>query len=148
MHTLKCMCTHVLFWLTAMAMVHGSWLILFRWNTRYRFGFGQTGSTLVLVSCMQPCGGGWMNLNVSLLGVWCTMNDTIVIAHSSVTIQTHCNDNRTRPWDNFDVDWIYWTVSCYERIASTFVLMHVCTWMCHYLVYDAPWLHHNYTHVC
>ena len=40
---------------------------------------------------------------------------------------------------------MYGTVSWHERTASTLVLVHVWTWMYHYLVYNAPWLHHNCT---
>ena len=52
----------------AMTMTYGSvlMLMLIEYMKRYRIGFGPTGSTLVLV-------GACLKLNVSLLGVRCTM---------------------------------------------------------------------------
>ena len=136
-------------------MVHDSWLILIfvKYTERYRSCWLWTNReyvALVLVSCMQTY-GWWMNLNVSLLGYdvlvpWKTRSRlrTRLLLFTHTTI----NDNYTRPRINFDVEWIHGTVSCYKRTASTLTLVHVWTWICHCLVYDAPWHHRNYTLAC
>ena len=142
-------CVNTLQW---RPMVHDSWLILIfvKYTERYRSCWLWTNReyvALVLVSCMQTY-GWWMNLNVSLLGYdvlvpWKTRSRlrTRLLLFTHTTI----NDNYTRPRINFDVEWIHGTVSCYKRTASTLTLVHVWTWICHCLVYDAPWHHRNYT---
>ena len=94
--------------------------------------------------------GACLNLNLSLPGVRCAMIRSQLhtqLLFKRTTRRWHMAHDSTHA--DFDVDWIYGTVSCWLWMAaSTSVLVHVWIQVCHSLVYDAPWHNHNYVPAC
>ena len=108
-------------------------LTLIEYMEWYHIDFGRIGSTLVwsiyhifeYISYILPIIGAYLNLNVSWLGVLCTM--TLSQLHTRLLFDY--NDNDERLCANVVLIDFGWTV-------STFVLVHVWSRMYHCLVYD------------
>ena len=119
-----------------MANDHSLLLIECMERTVYRVAFGRAGSTLV-------CIGAYLNWNVSLFGVWCTtipsrLHTRLLFEYTTMTM--------TSGSALMLIEYVERNRVGFGRPGST--LVHVWIWMCHYLVYDALWNHHNCTLAC
>ena len=118
---------------TTMAMTCGSALMLMfiKYMERYRVGFGRTGCMLVLVH------------------VWIWMCHCLVYdvpwhhCYSTVTKMTYGSALVLMLIEYMDMYHVGFGLT-----GCTLVLVHVWVWICHYLVYDAPWHDHNCTLGC
>ena len=89
--------------------------------------------------------GACLNLNVTLLDIRCTMIRSQLHTHvlSKYTIMAMAYGSVLML-----IEYMERYRVGFGRTGSTLVLVHVGIWMCHYLVYDAPWHHRNYTLAC
>ena len=83
--------------------------------------------------------GTHLNLNMPLHLHY----DAILIAYSSPAIQIHYNGDGIYGSARMLIEHMERCHVGFGRTESTLVSIRVWIWMCHYLVYDAPWHHHN-----
>ena len=90
---------------------------------------------------------------------WCWLNIwNVVVLALDIIIGCYSNAlqrNGNGTWHTFlhalmlmPVEYMEWCRIGFGWTASTLVLVHVWIWMCHCLVYDAPWHDHNHIIGC
>ena len=95
----------------------------------------------------------WLWTNRKYVGIGACFNWNVslpCIRWTTTPSQLHArllfNGNVTWLCADVDIDWMYERYRIgFQRTGSTLALVYVWTWMCPYLVYDAPWQHRNCT---